>query len=154
MYGWNEVFLYLWVGIIRARFVKFSFKFNICKVQLTVHCFKYFDDQTYLGSCFFSCCARGMRLAGLWETVKIVQVSLSLYVFAECISHFLNVPVPTIIMQATVCVHYPFPPYCAVSIEYWFTLSFSPSLQVFFANEMKTTADTFATLTRQNSDKL
>jgi len=103
-YTWSEVLLYLWVGVIRARFGKFSF--NICKVQLMVRCFKYFDHQTLLSQAVVSfltvkCCARDTLLARLWGTVKIVQVSLSPSMFAECPSIcFLNVPVSRIINAA------------------------------------------------------
>lgn len=94
--------LCLWVVIIRVCFVKISFKFSICKVQLIVRRFKYFSDQALVSQAvvyFLSvrCCTRDTHLAGLGETLKIIQVSFSPYMFAECISHILNVPVPTII---------------------------------------------------------
>lgn len=84
-----------------------------------VHCFKYSDDQTLPSQAVVSFlavkhCARDMRLSGLWETAKMVQVSLSPYMFAECISCCLNVPIPTVI---NVWAHYPFPPRFAVSVE-------------------------------------
>lgn len=50
------------------------------KCKLTAYCFKHLDDQTLLSQVVVSllpmkCRARNMHLAGLKETMKIVQVN-------------------------------------------------------------------------------
>lgn len=124
--------LCLWVVIIRVYFVKFSFKFSICKVQLTVRCFKYFSDQTLVSQVvvYFlavRCCTRDTHLAGFGETAKIIQVSFSPYTLAECISQILNVPVPTIMNAGYSVSALSFSSMLPVSIVLTHIQSFGPS---------------------------
>lgn len=84
--------------------------------------------------------------------MKIVQVSLRPYMFAEYISHSLTIPVPTILdAGCSVCVLSLSSPWCCFHTVLIHIQGSGPSPRALSANEMKITADNFATLLQQKS---
>lgn len=72
--------------------------------------------------------------------------------FAECISHSLSIPVPTVPdAGCSVCMLSLSSPWCCFHTVLIRTWSLCPSLQALFVNEMKITADNIATLLPQKS---